>query len=162
MILRPAYLDDVAVVAALETVLFGGEAWSEVAVREELEGPGRRMMLAVAADGTGAEVLVGYAVTMTVGDVVDLQRIGVRPSYRRRGVARALLWDAAGDAGTRGAARMLLEVSAGNTSTARLYASAGFVEIDRRRGYYRDGSDAVVMSRSFEDVVGAVGGWTHG
>jgi [ribosomal protein S18]-alanine N-acetyltransferase len=43
---------------------------------------------------------------------------------------------------------MLLEVSARNTDALAFYAAADFVEIDRRRRYYRDGSDAVVMRRS--------------
>jgi ribosomal-protein-alanine N-acetyltransferase len=162
MILRPATPDDVAALAALETVVLGGEAWSRAAVRDEVEGPGRRVVLAVAEDVTGAEVLVGYAATMTVGDVVDLQRIAVRSSYRRRGVARALLGEAFAEAAARGAARMLLEVSARNASAAGLYAAAGFVEIHRRRRYYRDGSDAVVMSRTLEDAARAGRGWTHG
>jgi ribosomal-protein-alanine N-acetyltransferase len=162
MILRPATRDDVAALAALETVVLGGEAWSQAGVRDEVEGPGRRVVLAVAGDGTGAEVLVGYAATMTVGDVVDLQRIAVRSSYRRRGVARALLGEAFGEAAARGAARMLLEVSARNASAAGLYAASGFVEIHRRRRYYRDGSDAVVMSRTLEDAARAGRGWTHG
>ena len=42
---------------------------------------------------------------------------------------------------------MLLEVSAGNAGARAFYAAEGFVEIDRRRRYYRDGSDAVVMAR---------------
>jgi ribosomal-protein-alanine N-acetyltransferase len=162
MTLRPATLGDVAALAALETAVLGGEAWSEATVRDEVQGPGRRVLLAVAEDMTGTEVLVGYAATMTVGDVVDLQRIAVRPSYRRRGVARALLREAMAEAATRGAARMLLEVSVGNASAAGLYAAAGFEEIRRRSRYYRDGSDAVVMSRTLEDAAHAGRGWTDG
>ena len=44
-----------------------------------------------------------------------------------------------------GADRMLLEVGAGNAAALGLYAAAGFVEIDRRPRYYRDGADAVVL-----------------
>ena len=39
----------------------------------------------------------------------------------------------------------LLEVAATNDAALRLYAAEGFTEIDRRRRYYRDGADAVVM-----------------
>ena len=38
-------------------------------------------------------------------------------------------------------------MSADNDAALAFYAGEGFVEIDRRRGYYRDGSDAVVMER---------------
>ena len=42
-------------------------------------------------------------------------------------------------------ARMLLEVRADNTAALAFYAAEGFVEIARRRRYYRDGTDAVVL-----------------
>lgn len=130
----------VAAVAALEADVFGADAWSPAQVAEELAGPGRRTW--VLEEG-GA--IVGYAVTWRSGDVVDLQRIAVHPAHRKQGLARALL-DAAVAAGRADRAdRMLLEVAAGNAAALGLYAAAGFVEIDRRRRYYADGADAVVL-----------------
>jgi ribosomal-protein-alanine N-acetyltransferase len=40
---------------------------------------------------------------------------------------------------------VLLEVAAGNKSAEELYRAFGFEEISRRRGYYADGEDAVIM-----------------
>jgi ribosomal-protein-alanine N-acetyltransferase len=141
--LRAATARDVTAVAALEEQLFGVDAWSAASVEAELTGPGRHALVAVTPVGR----LVGYAVVMTAGDVVDLQRIGVDPRWRRRGVARSLL-DAL-LAEVRGSVvrpeRMLLEVSAVNAGALAFYAAEGFVEVDRRRRYYRDGTDAVVM-----------------
>ncbi len=130
----------VRAIAALENDVFGVDAWSPAQVAEELGGDGRRTWV---TEQGGA--VVGYAVTWRAGDVVDLQRIAVHPDHRGQGLARALL-DAAVDAGNADRAdRMLLEVGAGNAAALGLYASAGFVEIDRRRRYYRDGADAVVL-----------------
>jgi ribosomal-protein-alanine N-acetyltransferase len=39
----------------------------------------------------------------------------------------------------------MLEVAAGNESALELYGGFGFAEISRRRGYYADGEDAVIM-----------------
>ena len=142
MTLRPAESEDVAAVVALEARVFGADAWSEPLVREELTGPGRRAV--VAADGP----VVGYAVTRLAGDVVDLQRIAVHPGLRRQGLARRMLENLLAGAVEDGGRRMLLEVSAGNIAAQAFYAAAGFAEIARRRRYYRDGSDAVVMQRS--------------
>jgi [ribosomal protein S18]-alanine N-acetyltransferase len=141
--LRPATPADVPALTALEDELFGADGWSESAVLDELEGPGRHAV--VAADD---DEVVGYAVTMRSADLADLQRIGVRPDRRRQGIARTLLDEALAHARDEGATRMLLEVSARNTDALAFYAAADFVEIDRRRRYYRDGSDAVVMRRS--------------
>jgi ribosomal-protein-alanine N-acetyltransferase len=40
-----------------------------------------------------------------------------------------------------------LEVKASNKGAQRLYAKLGFEEVGRRRRYYSDGSDAVLMRR---------------
>jgi ribosomal-protein-alanine N-acetyltransferase len=41
---------------------------------------------------------------------------------------------------------MLLEVSEHNEAALAFYRQRGFVEIDRRPRYYRDGAAAIVMS----------------
>jgi ribosomal-protein-alanine N-acetyltransferase len=136
VILRAATQDDVAAVHALEQEAFGADAWSEVSVREELTGPRRT---AVVACDPG---VVGYAVALAAGDAVDLQRVVVRPSHRRRGLAHELL-----ESVLPVEARVLLEVGAANEAARAFYAAEGFTEIARRARYYRDGSDAVVMER---------------
>jgi ribosomal-protein-alanine acetyltransferase len=146
-VIRAARAADVDVVAALEKTLFGVDAWSPDLVAEELLGARRQAVIADAADGQ----VVGYAVLLLGGDVVDLQRIGVAPAYQRRGLAGALLADVRDRALGVGALRMMLEVSAANEPALAFYADAGFVEVDRRRRYYRDGTDAVVMKASLID-----------
>ncbi len=138
MTLRSATVGDVPAVLALEVALFGADAWSEAQVREELTGERRQAWVV-------GEPVVGYAVTLAAGDVLDLQRIAVHPDHQRRGLARRLLDEAVAAGKAARVDRMLLEVSAANTAALAFYAAAGFVEIDRRRRYYRDGTDAVVM-----------------
>lgn len=138
MTLRPAGAGDVAAVVDLERLLFGADAWNEAQVREELTGERRQAWVA-------GDPVVGYVVTSAAGDVVDLQRIAVHPDHQRQGLARLLLDTAVAAGKAARADRMLLEVSAANTAGLAFYAAAGFVEIDRRRRYYRDGTDAVVM-----------------
>ena len=137
MILRPGTPADLAAVAGLERELFGHEAWSPTLLAPLLSGSGAVCVVAE-LDST----VVGYAVVSDAGDAVDLQRLGVHPDRRRAGIARALLAEAvAADE------RVLLEVSAVNGGALAFYAAEGFTEISRRRRYYRDGSDAVVMER---------------
>ena len=45
------------------------------------------------------------------------------------------------------AERMMLEVSEANTAATALYLGHGFAVIDRRRRYYPDGTDALIMER---------------
>lgn len=138
--LRAATGADAAGVHALETRVFGPEAWSEESVHEELTGPRR-----VAVVACLAEDVVGYAVAASTGDVVDLQRIACHPDHQRQGLARLLLATVLEHAEGE---RVLLEVSADNEAGLAFYAAEGFSEIARRAGYYRDGSDAVVMERA--------------
>ena len=141
MNIRPATIDDVGAVTVLEEELFAGDDWSLESVTEEVTGPHRHAFVACDDDGS----VIGYVVAMQVDEVLDLHRVAVMPAARRTGIARALLSavQQAGRAG--GARRMLLEVSDGNEAALRFYAGAGFTEIDRRAGYYRDGTDALVL-----------------
>jgi [ribosomal protein S18]-alanine N-acetyltransferase len=140
VILRAATAADVSAITDLERLLFAEDAWSANAVTAEISAPDRAAT--VAAEDTA---VLGYAVTLRSGDVADLHRIGVHPDARRRGIARALLDRALRQAADAGATRMLLEVGASNDPALAFYADAGFAEIDRRRRYYRDGSDALVL-----------------
>jgi ribosomal-protein-alanine N-acetyltransferase len=141
---RRATAGDVPAVADLDRELFGVDAWSADQVAEELLGEHRRAWVV-------GEPVAGYAVTRTIGDVTDLQRIAVHPGHRRHGLAHALLDAAVAEVSEPEAAaghRMLLEVSARNTGALAFYTAEGFVEIARRRRYYRDGGDALVLQRA--------------
>ena len=87
---------------------------------------------------------------------MELLRIGVRPHHRRSGVAADLLAAATRAALRDEADRMLLEVSATNTGALAFYDSHGFVRIDLRARYYRDGSDALVLQRDLPTVSGTM------
>jgi ribosomal-protein-alanine N-acetyltransferase len=143
VIVRCATGADAAGIEALERLLFGVDAWSAPSVVAELSGEDRCCLVAVVDDE-----LVGYTTGRLADDVVDLQRIGVRPTRQRRGVARLLLAELVERARSGGAERMLLEVGAGNAAALAFYAREGFAEVARRRRYYRDGDDALVLARA--------------
>lgn len=97
-----------------------------------------------------SEMLVGYAVMMQVLDEAHLLNISVLPELQRQGRGTSLLQHMFGLARLQGMTRMLLEVRQGNAPGLGLYRRHGFVEIGRRRDYYRahEGrEDAIVMAR---------------
>jgi len=145
-VIRPATLDDVPGVVTLESEAFDLAAWAFGQVRDEIEGPGRWARVMTRADGR----IVGFVSTRAAGDVVDLMRIAVLPSAQGRGVGGLLLTAALEAAAGTEAERMLLEVGDRNDPAIALYRRHGFAVIDRRRRYYVDGSDALVMSRSLD------------
>ena len=140
--IRHAVAGDVDAVAALEQTCQGPDAWSHWLVRDGVEGglPTVRYLVAE----VGGEV-VGYAVASLGGDIAELQRIGVTPAARRTGIATALLDEVVAEAPGAGANRLLLEVREDNAGALAFYADRGFIEIDRRPRYYRDGTTAVVL-----------------
>lgn len=146
MILR-ANGEDLSALVRLEAELFGAEAWSEASLAAELAGPGRLVLVVTSEVGA----VVGYVVTLVVGDVADLLRIAVHPAHQRQGLASDLLDEARGEAAREGATRMLLEVSAANFQAIEFYRAHQFVTIDRRSAYYRDGTDALIMQRPLPD-----------
>lgn len=144
MTVRPATPADVPAIADLEVDNLGVDAWSEGLVREGVLGNLPTISYLV-ADVGGA--IVGHATASVVADIAELQRIAVDPGHRRTGVASDLLSAVVDLAKAGGADRLLLEVREDNAGAIAFYAARDFVEVDRRRRYYRDGTTAVVMRR---------------
>lgn len=142
---RPSDSGDVDAIADLEVVAFPLDPWSEVLIAEGVAGRVPTTSYFVAEQDAR---FVGYAAVSVVQDVAELQRIATVPGARRTGVARALLAAVDDQAAAGGAERLLLEVRDDNVAARDFYEKAGFAEIARREGYYRDGTDAVVLERS--------------
>ena len=142
--IRPAAPVDVDAIAGLEWENLGRDAWSRALVEEGVMGELPTVRYLVATDG---DEVVGHAVVSVVADVSELQRIAVNAAHRRAGLATSLLEEVVDLARIEGADRLLLEVREDNAGAIAFYAARGFVEIDRRRRYYRDGGTALVMSK---------------
>lgn len=87
----------------------------------------------------------GLIMVRTVADEAEVLTLAVIPAMRRRGVAATLLRQAMTEAVARGAGALFLEVSTRNAAAQALYRRFGFTEVGRRRRYYPDGSDALVL-----------------
>lgn len=143
--IRTAVHADVPAIAALEETCLGADAWSPWLLEQGVRGGLPTVHYVVAEqDAVG---VVGYAAASIVADIAELQRIAVDPAHRRAGVAGALVDAVVARARAGRADRLLLEVREDNAGALAFYATAGFVEIDRRPRYYRDGATAVVMLR---------------
>jgi ribosomal-protein-alanine N-acetyltransferase len=137
---------DIPAVMAIETALFGDEAWSEAMFWSELAERETRRYLVVDED----EGVCAYAgLCAYAPHEAYIQTIAVAPPAQRRGIGEALLSELLAEAGRRGCEHVDLEVRADNAAAMRLYARHGFTRIAVRRRYYQpSGTDAVVMRRS--------------
>ncbi len=91
------------------------------------------------------EEILGFVVFWLSPPEAEVLNIAVAIEARRRGLGRRLLERVVAWARRDGATRILLEVRRDNTPARALYRGLGFVEQGSRRGYYRDGEDAVLM-----------------
>lgn len=135
--MREARAADAAALAALHAAAFPpNEAWDAAAIGALLAMPGA-FGLVLPGDG--------FVLARVAADEAEILTLAVVPAERRKGQGGALLVAAMAQAAARGAAAMFLEVSEANAAARALYAAAGFAEAGRRRRYYPDGSDALLL-----------------
>jgi ribosomal-protein-alanine N-acetyltransferase len=139
---RPARGADLLRLAEIEAVSFT-DAWPVDLLAVELVHPQAVLLVGSRERNPPA----GYAVFRHVAGEAELLRIGVAPEERRQGLARALV--------EAGLARLRmekvevchLEVRVDNHGAIALYEALGFESTGRRRGYYRDGTDALLYTK---------------
>lgn len=117
------------------------DPWSENAFAEELREP--TAIVLVARGGEGA--VAGYLAARRALDELHVLSLGVDPARRRQGAASALLLAALAEAGAAGARLVHLEVREGNRAALAFYGRFGFRAVGRRRRYYPDGEDALLL-----------------
>jgi [ribosomal protein S18]-alanine N-acetyltransferase len=149
--------------AQLHARLFDA-AWDAASFKELLASPGT---LAFAADRgvIGADepsLPWGLIVGRVAADEAELLTLAVARERQRLGVGARLVEKLCRAAGKRGAQLLYLEVAEGNSAARAFYASLGFQESGRRRGYYvRAGAspeDAVNMCLTLRAPAAAVDG----
>ena len=143
--LRPATLHDVDAVHAIERASFS-DPWTRASF-VSLVG-NRAVSFRVAEEPEGG--IAGYVVAWFVVDEAEIANIAVAPERRGARVGASLLDGVLSEATARGCVAAYLEVRESNAPARALYASRGFAQVGRRRGYYRRPvEDALVLRRSW-------------
>ena len=151
---RPMAAADAEAMAALEAESFAGaghEPWSASMFLSELDPDAAAARTWWVAHDNGE--LLGFAGGMVVDTDVEILDVAVSGEHRREGIARKLLSHVSYDAQMLGCTTASLEVEDGNDAARALYESLGFAEAGRRRNYYGQGRDAVVMSSTLPLVL---------
>ena len=144
--LRPMRWWDIEPVLRMEVELFAEDSWSDAMFWSELAERDTRWYI-VAEHG---DDVVGYAgLCVYAPSEAYVQTIGVTSAMQGTGIGTALLEAMLGEADTRGAQHVDLEVRADNAVAIALYEKHGFSGVGLRRGYYQpSGADALVMRRN--------------
>lgn len=134
----------IAQVAELEKICFA-DPWSEKSIASELENPLSYWL--VALEGS---TVAGYAGSQTVLGETDMMNVAVRPECRRQGVAEALIAALIAELKERESRCLTLEVRYSNAPARALYEKLGFLEVGRRKNYYRNPrEDALILRKEW-------------
>ena len=143
--LRPATLDDLDPLVALEERCFDSDRMSRRSFRRMIT----RANAALLVDRDDG-VLRGYALVLfhAGSSLARLYSLAVDPEHRGKGIARALLAEAERVANERDCVDMRLELRRDNRDALALYESAGYRQFDVQADYYEDHMDAIRMEKS--------------
>ena len=145
MIIETMKSSHVAQIAELEKICFS-DPWSEKSIASELNNE-----LAFWLTAVEGEQVVGYIGSQTVMDESDMMNVAVRPDFRRKGIAEALVNALVEALKSKGSRCLTLEVRASNVPAITLYEKLGFSEIGRRKNYYRNPrEDALILRKEWE------------
>lgn len=148
-IFEPMRDADLAEVLAIERVSFASPWTRQSFLFDIHDNPFARSIVARAAAG-GA--VIGYGCTWHVHEELRINNIAVHPDWRGRAIGRALLRRMLQDGRKSGCRVALLEVRPSNVPARALYESEGFVQIGRRKNYYRaEREDALILALEMED-----------
>jgi len=137
--LRQLTIADLDACRALDLEALGG-LWSQSQWCTEL-ADGRRPGVGV----WRGERLAAMACGWLVVDELHITLVATDPGQRRQGLGRLALSALLRQGVGAGAVHATLEVAASNAAAVALYAALGFQSAGVRRGYYRNGDDALIQ-----------------
>ena len=131
-------------IAKIEQLCFN-DPWSENSIASELNN--RLSLWLVAVED---EHVIGYVGSQTVIGETDMMNIAVHPDHRKKGIGTTLILELIDALKTRGSHSLMLEVRSSNSSAISVYKNLGFLEVGRRKNYYRNPKeDALIMRKEW-------------
>jgi ribosomal-protein-alanine N-acetyltransferase len=132
-------------VMAIAASLATAPQWPRQAFETAILGKDGPRRIALVAEHTGQ--LIGFVVARLVGPVAEIETIGMDGKMQGCGFGSSLLLAVLDELRLVGAEDVELEVRASNERAIRLYERAGFLEVGRRRRYYREPVEDAVLLR---------------
>ena len=92
--------------------------------------------------------ILGVCVFHKIYDEVEIRYLSIDPNYKRRGLAKKLIFSIFQECKNENIKRIFLEVSTKNKQAIGFYDYLGFETIGIRKKYYKDGSDALLKEKN--------------
>lgn len=124
--------------------------WSRPLFVGELRSDHSFPMVAMDSEGR----IVGYICPMLVIDEGHILNVAVDKKFRGRGIGRQLVERVLMDCRSQNAEFVSLEVRPSNVAAISLYRQLGFIVTGRRKAYYENGEDALMMEYIYSDIKG--------
>ena len=91
--------------------------------------------------------ILGYSVIWIFPPEAELHYIEIFPEFRGKGLGKFFLKDLLNFLPSLGVKKIFLEVSETNRVAYSLYKRLGFKELGKRKNYYANGEDAILMEK---------------
>jgi ribosomal-protein-alanine N-acetyltransferase len=141
--LRPAGPFDLDEVVRIESESFPVPWRREFFASELVEA--HRYIRVLARDDGGTPRVGGYLFAVSLYEEFHVNKIATDLRLRKQGYGRILIEDALARARAMASTAVTLEVRVSNAAARQFYRSYGFREAYKRRAYYQDGEDALVL-----------------
>jgi [ribosomal protein S18]-alanine N-acetyltransferase len=141
--LRPAGPFDLDEVLRIESESFPVPWRREFFASELVEA--HRYIRVLARDDGGTPRVGGYLFAVSLYEEFHVNKIATDLRLRKQGYGRILIEDALARARAMASTAVTLEVRVSNAAARQFYRSYGFREAYKRRAYYQDGEDALVL-----------------
>lgn len=138
--IKPLTADYLYHVVKIEKSSFS-DAWPESAFRNLMIQSRTSWVALVGKD------VAGYLVTQWVLDEIHILNIAVADKFRRKGLAAAMMEFLINSGKKRNSRDIYLEVRTSNEAARALYDRFGFEPLGKRKSYYADGEDAMVLHK---------------
>ncbi len=137
--IRSCRAEDLPAVLQIEQLCYQ-RPWTLALFQQELDNPVAHLELLYAHDE-----LAGYLSYWLIAGEMQILNVATAPAWRRQGGAARLVEHCLQQCRRQGLERAWLEVRKSNRAAISLYQRLGFVIVDKRKQYYRDGEDALLM-----------------
>ncbi|MGI9352824.1 MAG: ribosomal protein S18-alanine N-acetyltransferase [Rhizobiaceae bacterium] len=135
-VIQPVTMDDLAALSEIHTACFS-RGWSDGEF-EALLAQGNYFCLVARKPGKVGKPPSAFVLAKTVLDEAEIISVAVKPSARRKGIARQLMDAAIRQLNSDRVKFLFLEVDMTNEVAIHLYRKMGFREIGNREAYYTD------------------------
>ena len=116
--------------------------WNLDVLKDELKSNNSKFIVAKLENE-----IVGFAGAKFIIDEADIMNIAVKSSYRKQGIASLLLKNLIDICKNNNINSINLEVNEENFPAINLYKKHEFLEVGRRKNYYDDKFDAILMKK---------------